>query len=449
MDFTKNGERLVIAGALRTPIGQAGKSLSSYHSHELAIMVAEEVLNRTKIPKDSIDGVVSGEIGQSSRAPNAARVISVKLGLPLKSSAITVANNCVSGFEAFNEAARRILLGENEVVLVTGQESMSNFPIYLHRAQQNAKTATVEKILKNWSEIPDIPEVEVISGVEEGLTDPVRDANMAETGEVVAQMMGLDKKMLDNYAYGSYKKAYDAITGGKYDPYLIKVAGEKGELVKDEYIMSKTGFVEKPERFEKAGPIFDTPPYTSMKDFYKKYGEYIGKPYSDEVKGAVSLFNACPRSDGAGGFILTTESKARELGLAPQAALKGWGNYGVDPIVMGLGIAHSMKQALANTGLQWENIDMYEIHEAFAATALGSMVLVKNEMGFDLVKKLEENKVNPYGGTLALGHPLGMTGVRVIINQIMDLANNPEAKTTMGAICAGGGVGGALILERF
>ena len=160
----------------------------------------------------------------------------------------------------------------------------------------------------------------------------------------------------------------------------------------------------------------------------------------------MTLFNACPQSDGAGGLILTTESKAKELGLDVQAAIKGWGYYGVDPSIMGLGIAYAMRQALENTGLSWDDIGKYEIHEAFAATALGSMVVARDEFGYDLVSRLEKGDVNPNGGTLAQGHPLGATGIRVAINQIMDL--NEGAPYAMGAICAGGGVGGAMILEK-
>lgn len=445
MDFTKQGDPLVIVGALRSPIGQAGKSLSKIQSYELGALVAEEAFKRVGIAKEAVDAVIAGEITQSSRAPNAARVISVKTGLPLEAAAVTIANNCVSGFEAIFEASRRIILGEATLALVLGQESMSNAPIYLSKAQHNPKTATVDKIQKNWGDIPAMEDITLVDGVEEGLTDPVRHANMAETAEVVAQKMGMSKVQLDEYAHGSYSKALNAIQGGKYQPYIVPIEHEKGVLENDEYIMSKTGFVEKPERFAKAGPIFDMPPHTNLKEFYDKYGSWIGKPFSDQSQAGVSLFNACPRSDGAGALFITTASKAKELNLPVQAVIKGWGNFGVDPIIMGLGIAHSMKRALDNASLKWDQIDNYEIHEAFAATALGSMRLVKEEYGFDLEALLGENRVNPNGGTLALGHPLGATGIRIAINQIMELSG-PNTNLSMGAICAGGGVGGALIL---
>ena len=446
--FDRDGDRLVICNALRTPIGQAGKSLSKFKAFELGTKVTEEVIKQSGLSRDKFDGVVVGEAGQSSKSPNSARVISVKADLPLKASAVTVQNNCVSGFEAIFEGARRIMTGENEVMMIIGAESMSQAPIYIDGARHNKKTTTVDKLKSNWDAVPEMEDLEVVDGIAEGLNDPIRDAMMFTTAEIVAQQLGIDKDTLDKYAHGSYKKSHDAIQAGKYDDFLVPVEHEGGVLEKDEYIMSKTGMVEKPERFGKASTIYSMMP-GGMKGLYEKFGKFIGKEYKEgETEGAVTLFNSCPQSDGAGALILTTESKAKELGLEVQAAIKGWGYMGVDPVIMGLGIAHSMKQALDNTELSWDDIDFYEIHEAFAATALGSMVVCRDEYGGDLVARNEKGDVNRNGGTLALGHPLGATGLRVAINQILEFKNDKDAKYSMGAICAGGGVGGALILEK-
>ena len=445
--FDKDGDRLVIIDAVRTPIGQVSKSLAKMHSFELGSKVIEELIKRTGVDKKNIDGVVAGEIAQSSKAPNVARVLSVQADLPLEGSAVTIANNCVSGFEAINEAARRIILGENEMMIVVGQESMSNYAYYLDNAKRNPKTATLEKLLANWSEVPELEGVQVVDGVSEGLNDPVRDAMMFTTAEVVAQKLGLTKETLDKYAHTSYKKTYDALEAGKYDKYLLPIKHEKGILEKDEYIMSKKAMVEKPERFKKAFTIYSKMP-GGLKGLYDKFGSFIGKDFKSEDDAAVTLFNACPQSDGSGALLMTTESKAKELGLKPKAYIKGWGNKGVDPVIMGLGIAHSMEKALENTSLKWDDINSFEIHEAFAATALGSMVVAKEELGYDLVSRYEKGDVNRHGGTLAIGHPLGATGIRVLINQLMALENEEGSKYSMGSICAGGGVGGALILEK-
>lgn len=443
--FDRDGDRIVIVDAVRTPVGQAGKSFQKIQSFELGSQVVEEIIKRNGVKKEDIDGVVAGEISQSSKAPNVARVLSVKAELPLKANAVTIANNCVSGYEAIFEATRRIITGENEMVMVVGEESMSNMPIYLENTRLSPKTATVPKLKTNWNDALELGVVPV-DGVEEGLNDPIRDAMMFTTAEIVAQKLGIKREDLDKYAHGSYKKALDALNAGKYDKYLMPITnGEGAKLEKDEYIMSKSGFVEKPERFQKTFAIYDKMP-GGLKELYEKFGKFIGKPYDESQKPVVTLFNACPQSDGAGATILTTESNAKKLGLNIKAYIKGWGYYGVDPSIMGLGIAHSMKVALDNTGLKWEDIGTYEIHEAFAATALGSMMVVRDEYGYDLVERLEKGDVNPNGGTLAIGHPLGATGLRVLINQLMDLDNG--AKYAMGSICAGGGVGGALIIEK-
>jgi len=446
MFVQRKTDRIVIAAALRTPIGQAGKSLAGIESYELGALVTEEIIRRSRISKEAIDCVVAGEIGQSSKAPNVARVISVKTALPLKAPAVTVANNCVSGYEAVTEAARRIITGEAGVVLALGLENMSRYSFYLSGVKGNSKFTTVEKLKASWQDALSLG-VDVVDSVEEGLNDPIRNLNMAMTGEVAAQNYDLDKKTLDDYAWRSYKKAYDAILAGKYRPYQVSVKTGDGVLEDDEYIMSKKGMVENPDRFYRASPIFDSK-YMSLKEFYEKYGAWIRKPYREgESSAAVSLFNACPRSDGAGAVIVTTEERARELGLVPLAVIRSWGNYGVDPAHMGIGMAHAMQTTLDHASLKWSDIEGYELHEAFAATAMGTMREVKEKYGFDLERCDADGLVNPNGGTLAIGHPLGATGIRVLINQIMQMKER-KIGNCLGAICAGGGVGGSILLEQ-
>jgi len=438
------GEKLVICEPVRTPIGQAGKSLSSFESYELGTMALEEIFKRSGVDKKHVDGIVAGEIGQSSRAPNVARVMAVKANLPLESTAVTVANNCVSGYEAVVDGARRLITGEGELYAVVGLESMSRFGFYLKGTDQ-AKFSSVDKLKKNWNEALE-GGVDIVDSVEEGLTDPIRHLNMAMTGEVAAQNYALKKADLDEYAYESYRKAYEAIKAGKYRSYQMSVKHDDGVLEDDEYIMSKTGMVENKDRFARASVIFDSK-WMSLKEFYDKYKDWIKVPYQEgKSEAAVTLFNACPRSDGSGALFVATEGKARALGLNPVAAIKSWGMYGVDPAYMGIGMAFAMNKAREVAGMEWKDIEGYEIHEAFAATALGSMREVKKSYGFDLEEANKAGKVNPHGGTLALGHPLGATGIRVIINQLMHMKEK-GISNCLGTICAGGGVGGAILLE--
>jgi acetyl-CoA C-acetyltransferase len=443
---THDNERLVLAGGIRTAVGQAGKSFYNIPSAELGYRITEELFKRTGLSKTEIDGVVAGEISQNVRTPNVARVISVRAGIPLEATAITVANNCVSGLEAVLDAARRVMIGEGDVYLALGMESMSQGPIILEGAKENNKTATVEKLKANWAEA--LNSVNVIDSIDEGLNDPIRKMNMAMTGEIAAQNYDLTKKELDTYAYRSYKKAYDATKAGRYKPFILPIETTDGSILEeDEYIMSKVGMVENPGRFDKASVIFDSK-YMSIKEFYEKYGEWINKPFEEgKTQAAVTLFNACPRSDGAGGFIVTKESVAKKLGLKIQAYISGWGMYGVDPAHMGIGMAFAMNKALKESGMSFSEMDNFEIHEAFAATAMGSFREVKKSFGFDLEEADSKGKVNPNGGTLAIGHPLGATGIRVLLNQIIAF-DDPSIKKSINAICAGGGVGGSIILER-
>lgn len=449
MKFTTlDGERIVFAGGVRTPIGQAGKSLSDLPAAELGYRVTEEIFKRTGVSKEEIDGVVAGEISQSMRAPNVARVISVRANLPLPATAITVANNCVSGFEAILDATRRVMIGEGKFFLALGEESMSQGPLVIEGAKDKAKFATVDKLKANWASAIEAG-VDVIDSIDEGLNDPIRKINMAATGEVVAQKYGLTKKELDEYAHSSYKKAYDAIKAGKYKKYQVPVELTNGKTLEDdEYIMSKEGMVQNPTRFDKAGPIFDSK-FMSIKEFYEQNKEWIGKDYKEgETQAAVTLFNACPRSDGAGAIFVTTESNAKRLGLPIQAVLKSWGMYGVDPSIMGVGMAWALNKAVQEAGLKFDDINFFEVHEAFAATAMGTMREIKNSYGFDMEAANKAGKVNPHGGTLALGHPLGATGLRVMLNMIMDFDQFPDSKYAASCICAGGGVAGSIVIER-
>jgi acetyl-CoA C-acetyltransferase len=269
----QHSDDIVIAGTLRTPIGQINKSLAGYQSYELGKMVAEELIKKTGIPKEKIEAVITAEIGQSSKAPNVSRVISVALGLPVEIPALTIANNCVSSFEAIVEAVRRVLLNEQEVILVIGTETMSNFPIYLNNARRNPKTANTGKLMKNLDKLEELEkdDIKFVDSIIEGLTDPATGIMMIETGEIAAQNYDLSKETLDDFAYKSYKNSYDALTAGKYDKYMMKMQIKEKEFDKDEFIMSKKSFVDKPQRFAKSSAIYGGP-YMSMKEFYDKFG---------------------------------------------------------------------------------------------------------------------------------------------------------------------------------
>lgn len=432
---------VAICNLRRTPFAQIAKALGKYPAHHLGRMVAEDIIKQSGIKKDAIDGVIVGE--GFPGAPNAARVIANLLELPNEIPAVTVNQNCVSALEAVADAARRINLGEGDVYLTIGEESQTSMPFVVAGARLNKKTGTVAKLNKLLPD--DLPEgVELRDMLEDGLNDGETSYGMHITAELVAQNYEIPKKTLDKVAYESFKRALEATEAGKYAWQFIEVKDEKGNVMEgDEAVLLRKGLVENPGRMDKAMMLFDNP-HMKWDQFKEKYGkdlEKTGEP-------TTSIFNACPRSDGAAGVIVTTPEKAKELGLDIQAIVTGYCMKGVHPNRMGIGQAEATLGLLEDMGTSMEELDNFELHEAFAATAVGAMEEIKKRTGYDWEKDFDSGKINPHGGSIAIGHPFGATGIRLIGNVIMDFKANPDCKKVATTACAHGGVAGALMLER-
>jgi acetyl-CoA C-acetyltransferase len=277
----------------------------------------------------------------------------------------------------------------------------------------------------------------------------VKDLNMAATAEVCAQMFGLTREQEDAYARESFTRCAAGEDGGFYKSHVIPVMKDgQTVLASDEYVELRRGLIEKPEMFKKAPVLFDSPSF-SIKDFYEKYGQHIdGKKYDPSVQATITLFNACARSDGAAGIIVTSEEKAKELGLEIFAELKSWAFYGVNPAHMGIGPAYASKAALDKANLKFDQLDQIEIHEAFAATVLSVFHVGKTQWNQDWKARFDEKRVNPNGGSIPLGHPLAATGTRIILNLIHALRARPNARLGLATACASGGLGGAMIIEK-
>lgn len=443
-------KRIVIAGGLRTAIGHLAKSLSGVHPEDLMGSVIRELVSRSKLDPSTVDGVMVGWVGQGSHAPNIARIAALKAGrLPEKAHAMTVQANCVSGMESICTAARHILLGEGEVYIAGGTESMSMFP-YAVRGPRSAKSLrSLQSLKDNWAHIWEDPEVEICDTMEEGLNDPVKNINMAATAEVCAQMFGITREDQDTYAHETFKRAYESEIGGFYKSHVMPVKKE-GEMLleQDEYVMLRKSLVEKPEMIRKAPVLFDSKEF-SLKDFYAKYGEFIvGKKYSEEAKASVTLFNACARSDGAAAVIVTTYEKAKELGLEILGEIKSWSFYGINPAHMGISPVYASQGALDRAKLKFSDLGNIELHEAFSATCLSIFHVGKKDFGHDWRPMWEKKLLNPHGGSIPLGHPLAATGTRIVLNLLYAMKENPSAKLGLATACAAGGLGGAMILEK-
>lgn len=432
---------IAIVAPRRTPFAQIGKGLAEYTSIQLGKLVGETVIASSGLDKSKIDGVVVGE--GLPQDLNPARVISELIGLPHEATAVIASNNCVSGMEAAAEAARRIHLGEGEIFLVIGQESQTHIPFIIRNARTSSKTNSVAKLQKT---LPDnLPEgIEIRDSLEDGLGDRPVSVGMAVTAEILAQKFKLKRESTDHVAIESFKRMAAAHAAGVYKPYVIPVPrAQDDDLRVDEAVELRKGLVENPERMARAQLIFDN---AAMKfdDFKKRYSEYL----SDTHGATVSIFSASARSDGAAGMLMMKRSKAEQLGLPVVGILRGWHMKGVPPEFMGLGQSRSVMGLLDDTSLDVNDVDYIEIHEAFAATAVAALEELRLERGLDWQKRFDAGKINPHGGSIAAGHPFGATGVRLIINAIMNLEQDAGAKRVIATACAGDGVGGSLLIER-
>ncbi len=440
---------MICAGA-RTPFGHLAKTLANVPPEELIGSVIRDLIKKTNLDPAHVDGVMVGWVGQGSHAPNIARIATLKAGrLPEKAHAVTVQANCVSGLEAIASAARHILLGEGDLYIAGGTESMSTFP-YAIRGPRSAKSLrSLQNVKENWTDLLNNPEVCITDTMEEGLTDPIKDINMAATAEVCAQMFGISREEQDRYAAESFKRCLDAQESGFYSSHVTPFK-LKGELVleKDEYISLRKNLVAKPEMISKAPTLFDTERFT-IKDFYEKFGKHIeGKAYSPAAKGTVTLFNSCARSDGAAAVIVTSEEMAKDCGLTILGEIKSWSFYGINPAHMGIAPVFAAQNALERADLKFDDLDQIELHEAFAATCLSIFHLGREKFGQSWRELWEKKRLNPHGGSIPLGHPLAATGTRIVLNLLYALKENPEAKFGMATACAAGGLGGAMIIEK-
>ena len=435
-------KKIALCVPRRTPFAQIGKALARFPGQHLGRIVAEDILKQSGLDKKQIDGIIAGE--GFPFAPNSARVIANLIGLPDETVAVTINQNCVSGMEAVAEAARRILLGEGKLFLAIGEESQSSMPFVVKNARLDKKTGSPDKLLKAIKEDA-LPEgVEIRDTLEDGLGDGETSYGMQVTAEIVAQNYALPRELQDKLAYESFKRSLEATEAGKYAPFLIPVDDDEGNpMTADEAVLLRKGLVENPSRMGRAMLLFDNP---GMKfdQFKAKYAKDIEKSHAPTV----SIFNASPRSDGASGIIVTTPEKAKELGLEIVAYLSGWKMRGVHPNQMGLAQASASIALLEEMGMKFEDLDAIEIHEAFAATAVGALEEIRLKTGYDWQKRFDEKRINRFGGSIAIGHPFGATGIRLIHNAVMDMRDDAGINKVLITACAHGGIAGSMIIER-
>ncbi len=442
--------KVVLSHGTRTPVGHIAHSLATVRPEALMQSAVESTLRRAKLPKEAVDGLIVGWVGQVFSAPNIARVTLLKSGLPEKAQAVTVQNNCVSSIESVCAAARAIAMGEGDVYIAGGTESMSRLPYSIDGSRAMKELRSLDTVKEKWGTILQSPDVIIDDALEQGLTDPVKKINMAATAEVCAQMYGISREAQDDFARQSFAHALEGWKSQFYETHVVPFqSGGQTLLDKDEYPFLRESLPQKPAMFAKAPALFDHSSYP-IENFFKDYGVHMdGVPYQPgRSRGTVTLFNSCGRSDGASAIVVASEEKARALGLEILGEIRGWAFHGNNPAHMGVAPALAAPDALKNAGLRFDDLDSIELHEPFAATVLSIFKLGKEKFGCDWEGKFKSGALNPHGGSIAIGHPLGATGTRLLLNLLYSMRLNPMSRHGMIAACAGGGMGGALVVRK-
>ncbi|MBR4671262.1 MAG: acetyl-CoA C-acetyltransferase [Butyrivibrio sp.] len=393
-------QKVVLAGACRTAIGKMGGALSGTPAAELGSIVIKEALNRAGVKPEQVDEVLMGCVIQAGLGQNVARQASIKAGLPIETPAVTLNVVCGSGLNCVNMAADLIKAGEADIVVAGGMENMSMAPYALPNARfgYRMNNGTVVDTMVN-----------------DALTDAFNHYHMMITAENICDRWNLTREELDAFSANSQQKCEKAMADGKFNDEIVPVPVK----VKKEIVDFKV------DEGPRAG--------TTAESLSKL------KCCSGKEGGLVTAGNASGINDGAAAIVVMSEEKAKELGIKPMATWVGGALAGVEPEVMGIGPVAATNKVLKKTGLSLDNIDLIEANEAFAAQS----VAVAKDLGFDM------SKVNVNGGAIALGHPVGASGCRILVTLLHEMGRRADAKKGLATLCIGGGMGCATIVEKY
>lgn len=392
------GKRVVLVGACRTAIGKMGGALSTTSAADLGAIVIKEALHRAGVAPEQVDEVLMGCVLQASQGQNVARQASLKAGLPVEVPAVTLNVVCGSGLQCVNEAATMILADQADIVVAGGMENMSMAPFSLENARFGYKM--------NHQTVVD-------TMIKDALWDSFNDYHMGITAENIVDQYGISREELDQFSADSQQKYEKALANGKFKDEIVPVPVK----VKKETIMF----------MEDEGPRAGTTT------------EALGKLRpAFKPDGSVTAGNSSGINDGAAAMVVMSEDKAKELGITPMAYWVGGALAGVDPSIMGIGPVAATRKVLKRTGLEMTDIDLIEANEAFASQSIA--------VGKDL--EFDHEKLNVNGGAIALGHPVGASGARILVTLLYEMQKRPETKRGLATLCIGGGMGCATIIEK-
>jgi acetyl-CoA C-acetyltransferase len=388
---------VVIVAGVRTPIGDFGGALKGLMANQLASLVIDEVIKRAGVSKVDIDEVLLGNCLQRSDEPNIARCAALRAGLPITTTGVTIQRQCSSGMEAIVSGYRQIAMGDADIIIAGGTESMSNAVYALKNARWGQRITHSQMTDTLW----------------ELLTDPDQNILMGETAERLVDKYDISREEQDEIALRSHRLAINAIDEGRFAQEIVSVPipsrkGEKLVVLQDEH----------PRR------------ELTMNDLAK-----LKPAFRD--KGTVTAGNASGLNDGASALVLMSESKANSLGIKPLARIVGSAKAGVEPDLMGYGPVPAVKKLLKKTGLNLGDIGLIELNEAFAAQYLACEKLLE----------LNRNIVNVNGSGVGLGHPVGSTGARLVVTLLHEMIRR-DVKKGLATLCVGGGMGKAIIIEK-
>ncbi|HDH7076863.1 TPA: acetyl-CoA C-acetyltransferase [Staphylococcus aureus] len=390
--------RVVLAAAYRTPIGVFGGAFKDVPAYDLGATLIEHIIKETGLNPSEIDEVIIGNVLQAGQGQNPARIAAMKGGLPETVPAFTVNKVCGSGLKSIQLAYQSIVTGENDIVLAGGMENMSQSPMLVNNSRFGFKMGHQSM---------------VDSMVYDGLTDVFNQYHMGITAENLVEQYGISREEQDTFAVNSQQKAVRAQQNGEFDSEIVPVSipqhkGEPIVVTKDEGVRENVSV----EKLSRLRPAF-------KKD------------------GTVTAGNASGINDGAAMMLVMSEDKAKELNIEPLAVLDGFGTHGVDPSIMGIAPVGAVEKALKRSKKELSDIDVFELNEAFAAQSLA----VDREL------KLPPEKVNVKGGAIALGHPIGASGARVLVTLLHQL--NDEVETGLTSLCIGGGQAIAAVVSKY
>ena len=428
---SRPGRRVAIVAGLRTPFVKSGTAFKDLSALELGRQVVSELVQRAEIPPSAIDQLVFGTVIPSVQLPNIAREVGLAAGLPKSMDAYSVTRACATSIQALTSAADAIALGEVDLAIVGGAEALSDVPISYSRPVAQAVVAASKgrNLMEKLQAFHDVSAKDLLP-VPPAIAEYSTGLSMGESAEKMAKENGITREAQDAWAHRSHFLAAQAWEAGKFSKEVMRVVTGRNfdKVVSEDNIVRKDS---KLDGYARLKPVFD-----------RKYG-------------SITAGNSSPLTDGAAALIICSEERARELGLKPLGFLRAYAYAAVDPAWQLLQApAFSAPKALKRAGMKLSDIDLVEIHEAFAAQVLSNLQAWGSKKfadqylgGAEPIGEVPDEKLNPRGGSISLGHPFGGTGARLVHQALRELADK-DKNTALISVCAAGGLGAACILER-